>query len=98
MVKHAGATHVAVGLALVDGHARLTVADDGVGVATADVARRLGEGHIGLASHALRVEAAGGTLTLAPAPVAGTVAAVELPLAGTAPTPGCSPEGASTTV
>ena len=63
VVKHARATHVAVGLGLVDGHARLTVTDDGVGVATADVARRLGEGHIGLASHALRVEAAGGTLT-----------------------------------
>ena len=66
MVKHARATHVAVDLVLVDGTARLTVTDDGVGVATADVARRLGEGHIGLASHALRVEAAGGTLTLAP--------------------------------
>ena len=85
VVKHARATHVAVDLALVDGNARLTVTDDGVGVATADVARRLGEGHIGLASHALRVEAAGGTLTLAPAPVAGTVAAVELPLAGAVP-------------
>ena len=36
--------------------------DDGVGVATADLARRLGEGHIGLASHALRVEAAGGSI------------------------------------
>jgi len=96
VVKHARATHVAVDLALVDGNARLTVTDDGVGVATADVARRLGEGHIGLASHALRVEAAGGTLTLAPAPVAGTVAAVELPLAGAAaPRPDRSPEEAS---
>ncbi|MGZ8750765.1 MAG: sensor histidine kinase, partial [Pseudonocardia sp.] len=42
MVKHARATHVAVDLGLVDGKARLTVTDDGVGVATADVARRLG--------------------------------------------------------
>ena len=98
VVKHARATHVAVDLALVDGNARLTVTDDGVGVATADVARRLGEGHIGLASHALRVEAAGGTLTLAPAPVAGTVAAVELPLAGAAPAPDRSPEEASTSL
>jgi two-component system NarL family sensor kinase len=98
VVKHARATHVEVGLALVDGHARLTVTDDGVGVATADVARRLGEGHIGLASHALRVEAAGGTLTLAPGALAGTVAAVDLPLAGTAPRPAAARQGASTTV
>ena len=81
VVKHAGAEHVAVGLALVDGHARLTVTDDGVGVAEADVARRLGEGHIGLTSHVLRVEAAGGSLTLAPAPRTGTVAVVTLRLA-----------------
>jgi two-component system NarL family sensor kinase len=80
VVKHAGAEHVVVGLALVDGHARLTVTDDGVGVAEPDVARRLGEGHIGLTSHVLRVEAAGGSLTLAPAPRTGTVAVVSLPV------------------
>ncbi len=56
--------------------------DDGVGVPTTDVTHRLGEGHIGLASHALRVEAAGGALTLAPASATGTVAAVELPVPG----------------
>ena len=55
--------------------------DDGVGVATTDVTHRLGEGHIGLASHALRVEAAGGALTLARARC-GTVATVELPVPG----------------
>ena len=82
VVKHAGATHVTVALTLLDGHARLTVTDDGVGVATTDVTHRLGEGHIGLASHALRVEAAGGALTLAPAPATGTVATVELPVLG----------------
>jgi two-component system NarL family sensor kinase len=82
VVKHAGAEHVEVGLALVDGQARLTVTDDGVGVAEADVARRLGEGHIGLTSHVLRVEAAGGSLTLAPAPRTGTVAVVTLPVPG----------------
>ena len=52
------------------------------GVATADVTHRLGEGHIGLASHALRVEAAGGALTIAPAPATGTVATVELLVPG----------------
>ena len=73
-----------VGLTLVDGDARLTVSDDGVGVAQADVARRLGEGHIGLASHALRLEAAGGGLTVRPASAGGTVATVTLPVPGVA--------------
>jgi two-component system, NarL family, sensor kinase len=82
VVKHAEATHVAVDLALADGHARLVVTDDGVGVDDAQVAHRLGEGHVGLTSHVLRVEAAGGSLTLAPAPTAGTVATVDLPLPG----------------
>jgi two-component system NarL family sensor kinase len=82
VVKHAHATHVEVVLALADGHARLVVTDDGTGVDDATVAHRLGEGHIGLTSHVLRVEAAGGALTLSPAPVAGTVAAVDLPLPG----------------
>jgi two-component system, NarL family, sensor kinase len=72
----------------VDGTARLTVADDGVGVSSVDgtvavdPGHRLGEGHIGLASHALRVEAAGGTLTVAPGTPRGTLATVELPLPG----------------
>jgi len=84
VVKHAGAGLVHVGLTLVDGDARLTVSDDGVGVAQADVARRLGEGHIGLASHALRLEAAGGGLTVRPASAGGTVATVTLPVPGVA--------------
>ena len=82
VVKLAGATHVAVALRLLDGHAQLTVTDDGVGVATTDVTHRLGQGHIGLASHALRVEAAGGALTLGPVTGTGTVATVELPVPG----------------
>ena len=83
VAKHARAGRLVVTLALVDDTARLTVADDGVGVGGpdgVDLGHRLGEGHIGLASHALRVEAAGGTLTVAPGTTAGTVAAVELPL------------------
>ncbi len=95
VVKHARATHVAVGLTLLDGQARLTVGDDGVGVTTTDVTHRLGEGHIGLASHALRVEAAGGALTLAPGPVTGTVATVELPVPGAAAAGGLLPDAAS---
>jgi two-component system NarL family sensor kinase len=57
----------------------LTVADDGVGVNGETMARRLGEGHIGLASHRTRVDAAGGTFVFLEAP-AGTNVCVELPL------------------
>ena len=61
--------------------ARLTVADDGVGRPDARTSGgALGEGHIGLASHALRIEAAGGRLTSAPGEPRGTVATVELPV------------------
>ena len=83
VAKHARAGRLVVTLALVGDTARLTVADDGVGVGGpdgVDLGHRLGEGHIGLASHALRVEAAGGTLTVAPGTTAGTLATVELPL------------------
>jgi two-component system NarL family sensor kinase len=93
VAKHARADRVAVGLTQADGAARLTVADDGVGVRGADgrdgidLGHRLGEGHIGLASHALRVEAAGGRLTVVPGVPAGTVATVELPLPAAVPGP-----------
>jgi two-component system NarL family sensor kinase len=85
VAKHARAGRLVVTLGRVDGAARLTVVDDGVGVGVdgtvaVDPGHRLGEGHIGLASHALRVEAAGGTFTVAPGATRGTVATVELPL------------------
>lgn len=88
VAKHARAHRLLVTLGRTDGAARLTVADDGVGVGgedgtvAVDPGHRLGEGHIGLASHALRVEAAGGTLTVAPGTPRGTLATVELPLPG----------------
>ena len=82
VVKHAQAAHVdRRRWRSRDGTARLVVADDGVGhAATHATSRTALGGHIGLASHTLRVEAAGGALTLAPAPAAGTVATVELPV------------------
>jgi two-component system NarL family sensor kinase len=79
VTKHAGAGSVAVALAHVGDRARLTVTDDGAGIPDGAVQRSLQCGHIGLTSHALRVEAAGGTLTLHPGRAAGTVAVVDVP-------------------
>ncbi|WP_373877571.1 ATP-binding protein, partial [Mycobacterium kiyosense] len=62
-----------------EGMCVLEVSDDGVGVNGETMARRLGEGHIGLASHRARVDAAGGTFVFSDAP-AGTHVSVRLPL------------------
>jgi two-component system NarL family sensor kinase len=81
VVKHAKATTATVTLQLVDDLARLVVADDGVGTSAGSGGGALRRGHIGLTSHKVRVEAAGGRfLTEANTPH-GTVATVELPAA-----------------
>jgi len=79
VVHHSRAKHASVTLGITDGVCVLDVADDGVGISDEDMARRLGEGHIGLASHRTRVDAAGGLLIFLDAP-AGTHVCVELPL------------------
>lgn len=80
VVKHAGANAVQVVLSRRPGTVSLRVADDGRGMAGIDLSGRLADGHLGLASRRLRVEAAGGALTLRPAEPHGTVAEVTLPL------------------
>ncbi|QUR68916.1 sensor histidine kinase [Mycobacterium spongiae] len=79
VAQHSRARHAAVRLAITDGMCVANVADDGVGVTGDTMARRLGEGHIGLASHRARVDAAGGTFVFLEAP-AGTHVRVALPL------------------
>ena len=79
-VKHAGATSVQVTLALDGDSARLVVADDGRGVTEDSLRRAVHDGHVGLYSQRLRVEAAGGTLTISPAGSAGTMAVIEAPV------------------
>jgi two-component system NarL family sensor kinase len=49
------------------------------------VQRRLEQGHIGVASHRARVEAAGGSLSLNAGPAGGTVAEVVIPATASAP-------------
>ncbi|GAA4699261.1 ATP-binding protein [Pseudonocardia yuanmonensis] len=77
VAEHARARTAHVTLTFADGRAGLVVADDGVGLGP-DAAGP-GGGHIGLASHAVRIEAAGGRLRIGPGPSSGTVVAVDVP-------------------
>ena len=83
VTKHAGAHRVTVALHRENGRVRLTVADDGSGIAEGVVDRRLAEGHLGVASQRVRVKAAGGRFSLRRGDP-GTIAEVDLPCA-TAP-------------
>jgi two-component system, NarL family, sensor kinase len=79
VTKHAGAHSVRVALDRQNGNVRLTVADDGSGIVDGVVEQRLAEGHLGVASQRVRVQAAGGRFSLRSAHP-GTVAEVELPV------------------
>ena len=88
VVRHAGADRLRVELSLLSGRAELVVTDDGVGADPATVAGRLAEGHIGLNSQRVRIEAAGGSFTLRAPPAGGTVVAVSVPVPATVREPG----------
>jgi PAS domain S-box-containing protein len=77
--KHAGASCVRVSVRRRAEAIELEVADDGSGIPEGRLAAALREGHIGLASSVQRVEAVGGTLTVAPVPGGGTSISVTLP-------------------
>lgn len=79
VVHHSKAQHASVTLGVTDGKCVLDVTDDGVGFDGETMARRLGEGHIGLESHRTRVDAAGGIFLFLDTPV-GTHICVEVPL------------------
>lgn len=81
VIRHSSALTASIRLRSVDGMCLLDVADDGVGMTPEVLAHRLGEGHIGIASHRTRVEAAGGTLVFVDARV-GTHVRVQVPLSG----------------
>jgi len=83
VVRHAGARHLRVELGLLAGRAELVVSDDGGGADPATVAGRLAEGHIGLNSQRVRIEAAGGTFTLRTPQAGGTVVAASVPVPAT---------------
>lgn len=79
VARHSRASSASVELKVADGVAAIDVADNGIGLSGDVAARRLAQGHIGLASHRARVEAADGTLSILDQPV-GTHIRVELPL------------------
>jgi two-component system, NarL family, sensor kinase len=79
VIKHAEARRAELKLILEGKTARLKVSDDGRGMAAVDLERRLADRHIGLASRRIRVEAAGGLLTISAAVPHGTVVTVEVP-------------------
>lgn len=79
VVEHADASRVTVRLCEL-GHAlELAVEDDGRGFAPEGLAERVAEGHVGLASQRVRVEATGGSMRIASAPGAGTRVAISVP-------------------
>jgi two-component system NarL family sensor kinase len=84
VARHARASTLSVELSLRDGNAQLIISDDGVGADPGVVARRVGEGHIGLESHRIKIEAAGGEFDIQTPSTGGTVVRVVVP----APQPG----------
>ena len=77
--KHAAATRLEVDLRKDDGATVLRVADNGVGFDPAVLASRVAEGHIGLASLAVAVEATGGSVEYATRAGGGTTVTVSVP-------------------
>jgi two-component system, NarL family, sensor kinase len=77
--EHAEATHVRVRLAAVAGELVLLVEDDGKGFPPQRLAERLADGHVGLASQRVRIEAAGGSMNVSSRPGEGTRAEIRLP-------------------
>lgn len=79
VIKHARAEQVEVRLGSDGITALLQVRDNGSGMGGVDLGARLTDRHLGLASRRIRIEAAGGTLTIADADPHGTIVTVEVP-------------------
>ncbi len=78
-MRHAQATEVTLFLGEADGELELAVADNGRGFPIEQLAERLADGHIGLATQRVRVEAAGGRMDVVSSPGAGTRVVIHLP-------------------
>jgi two-component system, NarL family, sensor kinase len=81
VVKHSGASHVALVVAADPDRIELAVRDDGRGFEPARQEAALLEGHVGLASSEQRVRSAGGEFVVTSVPGRGTAVQVTLPTA-----------------
>ena len=79
VVRHADARQVDVRLFAADADLVLLVEDDGCGFPPERLAERLAEGHVGLASQRVRIEASGGSMQIASTPGEGTRVEVRVP-------------------
>jgi len=78
-VKHGRASSIRVELTQDGDYLTLVVADDGRGFDPRDLVITVADGHIGLASLTVPIEAAGGEVAIASAPGAGTRVSVTVP-------------------
>ena len=79
VVKHAGAHHISIQLAIDAGRSLMVVRDDGVGTDPGALTGRLRDGHIGLHAQRVKVEAVGGRLDLAVPAGGGTEVTITIP-------------------
>ncbi len=77
--KHSRATQLEVALHRKDGATSLMVTDNGIGFDPEILSRRVTEGHIGLASLMVAVEATGGSVEFGERPGGGTIVTVTVP-------------------
>jgi two-component system sensor histidine kinase UhpB len=84
IAKHARASRVVVRLQCVQGEIRLTITDNGTGIAAAD---RTKPKSFGLRGMSERAQALGGTLALSGAPGGGTIVTIKTRLPAPAPAP-----------
>jgi len=80
VVQHAQARHVTITLRRTEEGIVFEVADDGRGMETTRPRQALDQGHVGLASVAMRVESLGGTFQVATRPGEGTCVQVMIPV------------------
>lgn len=78
-VKHGRAKNIRVELSSRRCWLTLVVTDDGRGFDRRDLVLSVADGHIGLASLTVPIEAAGGAVTITSAPGAGTRVSVTVP-------------------
>lgn len=79
VVEHARATSLGVHLLGMRDELLLVVEDDGEGFPPERLAERLADGHVGLASQRVRIEAAGGSMNVTSGPGEGTRVEIRMP-------------------